>query len=210
MACAVGGGWWWWQGEVRTSKSRTELSNWIKKNVHTNPYQALLFLSTSGLEDGMDSPMATWCSAKQCFSTYKPDTAFLPIAPFLVQNKMFSGQMLPKMMNKTNYMWPKIHIEDKLWSAGSGEKEGISQLPSLGCWDAKHFVFFPKVHLSLCRVTQFHLKWVFKSVLLNCCKILCGCSSVDLILVYVDLVSCQLLLNPFETELNQLMSVLAI
>lgn len=59
-------------------------------------------------------------------------------------------------------------------------------------------------------VTLLHLKWVFKSVLLNCCKTLCGCSSVDLILVYVDLVSCQLLLNPFETELNQLMSVLAI
>lgn len=72
------------------------------------------------------------------------------------------------------------------------------------------FISFQKFIFLCAWVTLLHLKWVFKSVLLNCCKILCGCSSVDLILVYVDLVSCQLLLNPFETELNQLMSVLAI
>ena len=77
--------------------------------------------------------------------------------------------------------------------------------------EALHTLLSSQKFVVLCAgVTPFRSKWVFKSLLLNCCKIPCGCSSVDLILVYVDLVSCQLLLNPFETELNQLMSVLAI
>lgn len=120
------------------------------------------------------------------------------------------GQTFLKIMNKINLYVDK----NKMPTLGHGEGGGgFSHSSSLLDRAAEMLdtLLSSQMFIFLCAwVTLPHLKWVFKSVLLNCCKILCGCSSVDLILVYVDLVSCQLLLNPFETELNQLTSVLAI
>lgn len=146
-----------WRVELVAGRGQNwQIQKWIEqlKRMSIQILTRLLFLSTCGLEDGMDSPRhgAACSHGHLVLLDPPPSNAFLhtklTLCFFLLLHSWYKIRYL---LSKCFQRWwikqttrgQKYILKLKCEAQEVEKKNGTSQLPSLAYWDAEHFVFFP-------------------------------------------------------------------